>query len=71
MPENKQLLETTVAVILTKVEYIEKKVEQIEKRIERDYVTKEEFDPIKRVVFGVVGLILLAVVAAVVGLVIK
>lgn len=37
---------------------------------EKNYVTKNEFEPVKKMVFGVAALVLTAVVGAVVGLVI-
>ncbi len=36
-----------------------------------NYVNKDEFDPVKRLVYGVVGLVLMAVFTALVALVIK
>jgi hypothetical protein len=52
------------------IQYIKEKVTGIEVKLERDYITKEEFDPIKKVVYGLVGLILTGVVGALIGLVI-
>lgn len=48
-----------------------KRLEAIEELIRDDYVTKAEFDPVKRVVFGVVSLIGIAVIGALTALVIK
>lgn len=67
----RQGMETQIAVIATKVEAIEQSVQNIEEKLEGHYVTKEEFDPIKRLVYGVVGLILTSVVVAVLTIVIK
>ena len=39
-------------------------------KVDSRYVTHEEFEPIKRLVYGVVGLILVAVVGALLALVI-
>ncbi len=36
-----------------------------------DYVTKNEFKPVKNIVYGGVGVVLLAVVGAVVALVVR
>lgn len=71
MPKkNESGLETQVAVIGTKVDNIEEKVTNIEKKLEGHYVTKDEFEPIKKIVYGMVGLILVAVVGALLALVI-
>jgi hypothetical protein len=37
--------------------YIREDVAEIKKRLERNYITKQEFEPIKRLVYGVVALI--------------
>lgn len=64
-------IETSIAVILTKVEYIETEVKEIKKKLESEYVTQDEFDPIRRVVYGMVGLVLLSVLGAIVALVLR
>ena len=61
---------TKLAVLETNMSYIRDKLEDIDKKVSSGYVTKEEFDPIKKIVYGMVSLILTAVVGAVVALVI-
>lgn len=68
MPQSDQ---TKLAVITTKLEYIIKKVDDIEKNQHSNFVSKDEFEPIKRIVYGLVGLILVAVVGAMVSLVLR
>ena len=51
--------------------YIKSQVTSINKCLTEKYVTKEAFEPIKRLVYGMVGLILIAVVMAVVNVVVK
>lgn len=58
------------AVILNKMTNVERRVESIEKKIDEDYVTQDQFAPVRTIVFGLVGLILTAVVGGLVGLVI-
>jgi len=60
----------SLALIAKDIEYIKKDVSEIKTKIDSDYVTKEEFIPVQRVVFGLVALILTAVVGALVGLVV-
>lgn len=48
------------------LETMERGLEKIPTDTERIYVTKAEFEPIKRVVYGIVTLILSAVVMAIV-----
>jgi len=63
--------ETTVALIAKDVEYIKKDVGDIKERLEKSYVTREEFDPIKKLVYGIVGLVLTGVVGALLTLIIR
>jgi len=44
-------------------------IERIERRLNKDFVTKDEFNPVRNVVYGLVGFILLSVAAAGVALV--
>jgi hypothetical protein len=53
---------------------IDKKVTRLEvllERVSKDYVTQAEFEPVKKLVYGVTGLLLSAVVVAVVALVVR
>lgn len=56
--------------LLSDVASIKDKVINIEKKLESNYVTRDEFTPIKNLVYGLVGLILTGVVMALLGLVI-
>lgn len=58
------------AVILNKITNVERRVENIEKKIESEYVTQDQFAPVKNVVFGMVGIILTAVIGGLVGLIV-
>lgn len=60
--------ETPVSV---KLDWIQKDITEIKEKLERDYVTRQEFNPVKNVVYGMVGTMLLAVLGAIVALVIK
>ena len=62
---------TDVAVILNKVDYIQSEVRGIKAQLEGEYVTKDRFQPVERIVYGMVGTILLAVLGAVIALVIN
>lgn len=54
-----------------KLEYIKRDVADIKTRLDAQYVTVQEFEPVKKIVYGMVGLILVAVVGAIIALVIK
>ena len=66
---------TKIAVQLAKLEnsmeYIKHSVEDIVHKLEKNYVTQDQFEPIKRLVYGVVTLVLVAVVGAIMALIIK
>lgn len=62
--------ETSIAVMSEQIKYIVEKVEAIERKVDAQYVTKVEFEPIKKIVYGLVGLILVTVVGAVLALVV-
>jgi hypothetical protein len=59
-----------LAIIQTDLAYIKEKLNAVDNKVSSHYVSKEEFEPIKRIVYGLVSLILIAVVGALVALVI-
>lgn len=61
----------SVALMTQDMGYIKDDIKEIKDIINFRYVSKEEFDPIKKIVYGVVGLLLTAVVVALVALVLK
>lgn len=69
--EKGQSTETILALINKDLEFIKSNVSSIAKKMEDGYVTKSEFDPIKKIVYGMVGLVLTGIVIAVLSLVIK
>lgn len=62
--------DANLKVIANEMKHISKDVTEIKDTLRASYVSKDEFEPIKRLVYGLVGLILTAVVVAVLGLVI-
>jgi hypothetical protein len=59
-----------LAVIQNDLTYIKEKLNAVDNKVSSHYVSKEEFEPIKKIVYGVVSLILIAVVGALVALVV-
>ena len=53
-----------LAVLSSDVQYIKDDIRSIKSALDKTYVTKSEFEPIKRVVYGLVTIILTAVVGA-------
>lgn len=62
--------ETKLAVIQNDLTYIKEKLNAVDNKVSSHYVSKEEFEPIKKIVYGLVSLILVAVVGALVALVV-
>lgn len=54
-----------------KIDTVTNDVKKINETNEKKYVTMIEFEPIKNIVYGLVGVVLLAVAGAVIALVIK
>ena len=63
--------ETSLALMAQKITFIDENVKDIKTKLEADYVTKDQFEPIKRIVWGLVGLILTAVVVSLMALIIN
>lgn len=57
--------------IEVKLEFIIKELDEIKLKLEKNYVTAEEFKPVKTIVYGMVSLVLIAVVGALITLVVK
>lgn len=66
----KESQETKIALIAKDINYMKEKLDEVDGKLNSHYVTKEEFEPIKKVVYGLVSIILVAVVGAVVSLVV-
>lgn len=63
--------EVKIALIQQDISYMKDKLDSVDVKVSTHYVSREEFEPIKKIVYGVVGLILVAVVGALVSLVVK
>lgn len=72
MQELKKDLKTIDDIYTNRLTEFEKKIEEkVEKHFEKSavkYVTKDSFDPVKKIVYGLVGLILTAVAGAIISL---
>lgn len=63
-------IKVSMAIMAKDVEFIKNEVTDIKSKLEGHYVTKEEFDPVKKIVYGIITAVLLAVLGALLGLVI-
>lgn len=66
--------ETKLAVLQNDISYIKEKIRTVDDKVSNSYVTKEEFDakfgPVQKIVYGLVGVILLAVFGAIINIVV-
>ena len=60
-----------IEVIVVKLENIQEDVRDIKRQLEGNYVTRDQFEPIRKIVYGMVSVILLAVVGALVAIVVQ
>jgi subtilase family serine protease len=64
-------IQVKLAEVQKDVEFIKIEITEIKKKLDSIYVTQDEFDPVRKIVYGVVSLILVAVVGAIIALVIR
>ena len=58
-----------LAVMANKIDHIESNVRDIKEALQEKYVTQDQFEPIKRIVYGMVAIVLTGVIGAIIGLV--
>jgi len=63
-------LQKTLATLVARQDLIRQDLADIKKALKEGYVTKEEFWPIRTLVYGFTGIILLAVIGALVAMVV-
>lgn len=54
-----------------KLEFIIKELDEIKAKLEHNYVSQEQFVPVRNIVYGMVGLVLVSVFTSLIYLVIK
>ena len=54
-----------------KLEFIIKELDEIKAKLEKNYVSQEEFKPVRNLVYGMVTIILTAVIGSLIALIIK
>ena len=60
-----------IAVMASQISDIKDDVKSVKSSLEEHYITNQEFDPVKKIVYGLVSLILVAVISALLVLVIN
>lgn len=67
----KESVEFGLAVLDAKLSHVRDDVTEIKDILRGEYIRREEFAPVKQVVFGLVAVIMLAVVGALVTLILR
>lgn len=62
--------DTQLAVMANDLGYVRKAVDDVKDQLTGNYVTNDQFTPVRNLVYGLVSLILVAVIGALMGLVI-
>ena len=70
-PVKKMTTASSLAVIRNDIGYIKDSIDEIKDTLKIEYVTKVEFNPVKQITFGFVGIIIVAVLGSMIALVIK
>lgn len=63
--------QTQIAVMAEQIRSIDETVRDIKRKMEADFVTQDQFMPIQKLVYGLVTIILTAVIGGMIALVIK
>lgn len=69
--KEKRPINEILAIIELNIEYIKEEVIKVVEKVDKDYVTKTEFTPVRNIVYGMVGVILVAVLGALLKFIIK
>lgn len=59
------------AVMKNDLEYIKKNIDDLKGQISQNYISRAEFEPIKKIVYGMVALVLTSVFGAILALIIQ
>lgn len=63
--------QVNLEVIANDIAYIKSDIRDIKETVSATYVTKDQFEPIRNIVYGLVGLILVSVVVALLSVVVR
>jgi hypothetical protein len=64
MEQDKRPINEILAIIELNIEYMKNEIIKLVDKVDKDYVTKTEFNPVRNIVYGMVGVILVAVLGA-------
>lgn len=58
-------------VLANDIRYIQRDIENIRQLIEHQYVTQDQFDPIRKIVYGLVSVVLTSVMVGLLALILR
>lgn len=64
------LMKKDIDYVVRSIDDLKVSVNEVKKNTEANFVTKAEFTPVKQIVYGIIGLVLMAVFGALISLVI-
>lgn len=67
---NRTTDESDLAVMANDIKYIREDILDIKRKLENEYITRQEFDPVKKIVYGIIGVVLTGVLGSLLGLII-
>lgn len=67
---SEKTIETKVEVMLTELRIAKEDIREIKEAMKQEYISRQEFEPIKKIVYGLVSVILLGVIGALIKVVI-
>jgi ABC-type phosphate transport system permease subunit len=67
--DNQPNIREDIAEIKTEIVHLKEGQEQIKNLVSQQYVTQQEFTPVKLIVYGMVGIILITVLTSIIALV--
>ena len=70
-PDYRKGEHTTIALMAQDILYIKENMKSLKTELEGKYVTTDQFEPIKKIVYGLVGAVLFAVIAALMAIIVK
>jgi thiosulfate reductase cytochrome b subunit len=70
MAKDKESEQTIIALMGRDIKEIRHDVSDMQENIHENYITRIEFDPVQKIIYGIVGVVLLTVLSALVALVV-
>lgn len=57
-----------LAILKNDVNYIKNEIVHINKKLDEKYVRREEFEPVKKIIYALIGILIISIVGGAIGL---